>query len=658
MGGSVSRSIKRAHRTGLLDLSELHLPELPVEVLKLTDLSVLYLTHNEFATLPTEIAVLTALKVLYLHNNRFDLFPSAVCALTSLTWLNLNNNAIEALPLEIGKMCALKELYIRGNALSCLPTELGMLKMLSVLYLYENQLNALPASVGNLCSLTEISLHSNKLTELPPTIGRLTALTKCDLGSNLLLSLPPEMGSLVQLREVFLDNNCLEALPVGFFSLSSLELLGLSSNKLAQLPDCIGNLTSLTVLNLNANVLTGVPPEISRLSSLARLDLSCNCLEALPHELGVLKSLNHLNLDRNPLRPPLALVAPQGLVAVLAFLNEMQTEYTEMQRLIAEVAALRTQLSIESSYRAGLGHQARQYATPSDVSVTVECTCLRDSEFVHIDAQELEMLGMIGEGFFSQVWCAKWRGIEVAVKRLKLSAKERKNVFCHEVMLWSRLRHPHIALFLGACDDELRPALVLEFVAGGTLYQRLRKSAISFVEVLHIARQLALALQYLHSMKPHPIIHRDLSSHNVLLDLHGNVKLSDFGESRVANLGASERMTGSRGNFLWMAPEVFKGEVYDASADIFSYGLVLWELATGDELFAGFQPANAAASMAYEGLRPIVPSHLNPELGRLLPSLWHADASRRPSCVEIVHYLDTLIDVRKGQRSAYAALPL
>ena len=147
-----------------------------------------------------------------------------------------------------------------------------------------------------------------------------------------------------------------------------------------------------------------------------------------------------------------------------------------------------------------------------------------------------------------------------------------------------------------------------------------------------------------------------------------------------------------------MAPEVFRGEQYTTKADVFSFALILWEMMTGQELFPGYQPPNAAAAMAYEGthwnrilwlsdsavhlmsgrkgshfwlrslaswinedswlsgLRPAISSSAHPSLARLVQQLWDADANARPTFAEIVQYFDTLQRERSGAPGSYSMM--
>ncbi|CAI5711116.1 unnamed protein product [Peronospora destructor] len=102
---------------------------------------------------------------------------------------------------------------------------------------------------------------------------------------------------------------------------------------------------------------------------------------------------------------------------------------------------------------------------------------------------------------------------------------------------------------------------------------------------------MAMGINYLHLCS---IMHRDLKSGNVLIDSHGTAKISDFGLSCVLEIGSSFDLTAETGTYRWMAPEVIRHEPYSSKADVYSFGIVLWELLASDQSFRGLTPIQAA----------------------------------------------------------------
>ena len=139
------------------------------------------------------------------------------------------------------------------------------------------------------------------------------------------------------------------------------------------------------------------------------------------------------------------------------------------------------------------------------------------------------------------------------------------------------IRHPNIVLFLGACTKAPNLCIVLEYCSRGSLWSLLHDAQIkmSWEYRKKFALVIAKGVYYLHTNQ-RPILHRDLKSLNVLLDHALNCKLADFGWTRVID----KEMTSKIGTYQWMAPEVIRGYKYSEKADVFSFGIILWELAT------------------------------------------------------------------------------
>lgn len=191
-----------------------YLTQVPPEIGRLSALTELYLSSNNFTSLPPEIGQLSALKALSLANNQLTRLPSEIGQLTSLTWLELDNNQLTRLPPEIGQLSALAGLFLRKNRLTSLPKEIGQLSALRGLYLSSNQLSSLPKEIGQLCALTRLELDNNQLTSLPPEIGQLCALTRLELENNQLTSLPDGLKGLTGLKQLTLHENAALGLPV------------------------------------------------------------------------------------------------------------------------------------------------------------------------------------------------------------------------------------------------------------------------------------------------------------------------------------------------------------------------------------------------------------------------------------------------------------
>jgi len=260
-----------------------------------------------------------------------------------------------------------------------------------------------------------------------------------------------------------------------------------------------------------------------------------------------------------------------------------------------------------------------------------EMNALLSARNVVIDITDLTFLNKVGEGAFSEVWEGWWNGVHVAIKKLKLMVDDAlfEERFLREVENLRKGNHHNVVMFYGVC---LKPAcIVTEFMGGGNLYDLLHKQhvSLSFPLIIKMATDLAVGFSHLHALS---ILHRDLTSLNVLLDEMGNVKISDFGLSREKAQEGSMTMTlGGICNPRWRPPEITKNSgKYSEKMDVYCFALVVWEMLSGQIPFADLDGSQAAAQVAYTNLRPPIPPTCHSSLGDLLQQCWQDDPKLRP----------------------------
>lgn len=278
-----------------------------------------------------------------------------------------------------------------------------------------------------------------------------------------------------------------------------------------------------------------------------------------------------------------------------------------------------------------------------------------------IDPQEIFLHRIIGEGTFGRVWSARWKTASVAVKEFVFAqaAVAGKSSMQQEIVeeiigeagMMAILRHPNVLQLFGCSLTAQAIWIVSELCSLGSLRQVLDGNDRPLpVELrINLALQVAEGMTYLHNQDP-PIIHRDLKSHNILIhetftnidaveDNHPTAanggdrdirkpplpppsrwskpqkmttrstmvaKIGDWGAAR-ATLSGSRTMTHGVGTACWLAPEVIKHARSSKYSDVYGYGIVLWELATREEVYQGLETTQIIAKVANESLRPPIP---------------------------------------------------
>jgi serine/threonine protein kinase len=267
-----------------------------------------------------------------------------------------------------------------------------------------------------------------------------------------------------------------------------------------------------------------------------------------------------------------------------------------------------------------------------------------------IDRDEVEFGDMVGEGAFSKVYKGKCRGKDVAIKILHKPITDRKTLkrFKHEVGIMSSFSHPNICLFMGACTIPGSFFIVQEFMPKGDVEGMLKKNLnLSLFTRMRWSLDAALGVAWLHQSNP-VFIHRDLKTSNLLIDENDRVKVCDFGLSEVKPSGQMLQDTDSaKGTPLWMAPEVMLFQKFNEKCDVYSFGIILWELLTRDVPFKdhnSYEKFKKAVCINHE--RPVIPDNCEPSIKNLIESSWDRNTEIRPSFSEIVDSVKgILVDV-------------
>lgn len=188
---------------------------------------------------------------------------------------------------------------------------------------------------------------------------------------------------------------------------------------------------------------------------------------------------------------------------------------------------------------------------------------------------------ILGKGEFNIIYKGRWRGLEVAIKYFNKSCNENLKIHLQrEINILTKLHHPNIIQILGVSFEPL--LIVLEYMKDGNLSEHIMK--MRYYPTFYIykkkfdwCRQIVLALYYLHDRKPEQIIHRDLKPFNILVS-NNQIKLSDFGVSKIMIKSDNLDLTNDIGTYTYMAPEMMKKSIYNYKVDIYALGLIFFEI--------------------------------------------------------------------------------
>ncbi|CAN1165678.1 Serine/threonine/tyrosine-protein kinase HT1 [Linum perenne] len=267
-----------------------------------------------------------------------------------------------------------------------------------------------------------------------------------------------------------------------------------------------------------------------------------------------------------------------------------------------------------------------------------------DQEEWTADLSQLFIGNKFASGAHSRIYRGIYKQRAVAVKMVRIPNQKEETrslleqQFKCEVALLSRLYHPNIVQFIAACKKPPVYCIITEYMSQGTLRMYLNKKepySLSTETVLRLALDISRGMEYLHSQG---VIHRDLKSNNLLLNDEMRVKVADFGTSCLET--QCQETKGNKGTYRWMAPEMIKEKPYTRKVDVYSFGIVLWELTTALLPFQGMTPVQAAFAVAEKKERPPLPASCQPALAHLIRCCWAANPSKRPDFSDIVCALE------------------
>ena len=576
---------------------------IPSSLGSLTNLEYLSLNFNRInAPIPSEIGNLKNLIHLDLGSNSLS---------SVLPYLSLNFNRInDPIPSEIGNLKNLIHLDLSYNSLSSvISSSLGNLTNLEYLDLSFNSINgSIPFEIGNLRNVVALNLSSNSLSSVIPSfLGNLTNLEYLDLSFNSINgSIPSEIGNLKNLAALNLSSNYLSSvIPSSLGNLTNLVTLSLTLNSLVgAIPSSVGNLINLTEFNICGNQIRGcIPFEIGNLKNMASLDLSDNLINVkIPSQLQNLESLENLNLSHNKLSGHIPTLPKYGWLSIDLSYNdleghipiELQLEHSPEvfsynkglcgeikgwphckrghKTMLITTIAISTILFLLFAVFGFLllSRKMRQNQTKTPLKKNEKNGDIfsiwnYDGKIAYEDiieaTEDFDIKYCIGTGGYGTVYKAQLpTGNVVALKKLHGWERDEATYFKsfqNEVQVLSKIQHRNIIKLHGYCLHKRCMFLIYKYMERGSLFGVLSNEVealeLDWIKRVNVVKSIVHALCYMHHDYTLPIIHRDISSSNILLDSKLDAFLSDFGTARLLHHDSSNQ-TVLAGTYGYIAP--------------------------------------------------------------------------------------------------------
>ncbi|KAL6329305.1 hypothetical protein AAG906_016197 [Vitis piasezkii] len=709
LSGSIPQEIGLLRSLNDLRLSTNNLiGSIPSSIGNLRNLTTLSLFKNELSgSIPQEIGLLRSLNDLQLSTNNLLLGE---------------NNFIGQLPQEICHGSVLENFSAFGNQFTGpIPKSLKIALAYLEFGLKETNLRKHSRKfweMGQCHMLTHLNISNNNISGvIPPQLGKAIQLQQLDLSTNRLSgTIPKELGMFPLLFKLLLGNNILSGnIPLELGNLSNLEILDLASNSLSgPIPKQLGNFWKLSSLNLSENRFVDIiPDEIGKMHHLESLDLSQNMLTGeIPPLLGELQYLETLNLSHNELfgTIPHTFEDLISLIAADISYNQLEGPLPNI-KAFAPFAAFKNNKGLCGNNVTHLKpcsvsrKKANKFSVLIIILLTVSTLLFffaliigiyflfqklrkRKTKFPEANVEDLfaiwghdgELLyeqiiqgtdnfssrQCIGTGGYGTVYKAELpTGRIVAVKKLHSSEDGDMadlKAFKSEIHALTQIRHRNIVKLYGFSSFAENSFLVYEFMENGSLRNILSNNEeaerLDWIVRLNVIKGVAKALSYMHHDCSPPLIHRDISSNNVLLDSEYEARVSDFGTTRLLKSDSSN-WTSFAGTFGYTAPELAYTMKVDNKTDVYSFGVVTLEVIMGRHpgelisslLSSASSSSSSASTIHHLPLNDVMDQRPSPPVNQLAEEVvvatklafecLHVNPQFRPTMQQVARALST-----------------
>jgi serine/threonine protein kinase len=288
-----------------------------------------------------------------------------------------------------------------------------------------------------------------------------------------------------------------------------------------------------------------------------------------------------------------------------------------------------------------------------------------------IDAREIKLGKKLGQGSFGDVFLGTFRGKRVAVKNCRLGhslkilgSQATLTSFIKELRIMNSVRHPSLMAFMGVCldDERQKVSLLMEYCEKGNLHDLLQDKSehFDFNISMKVLLETAEGVNYLHLNEP-AIIHCDLKSPNILIDIDFNVKVADFGLADFKLMptdgadvvdgiaakkagGGPKRLEGgvSAMTSFWLSPEVMESDSFSDKSDVYAFGMIILEMLTRKLPFGDMTTHQAALAVLSDDYRPDIPAFVPPRMRSLIENCWLKDPKERPLFMDVIEELKNI----------------